>query len=88
MILALHRLFPEPPDLVISGINRGGNLGENIFYSGTVGAAMEATINRVPSIAISVAHRGAGFVYEPAAQFARELAGLVLNRRACPPGCC
>src|ERR1043165_4074115 len=32
MIVALHRLFPEPPDLVISGINRGGNLGENVFY--------------------------------------------------------
>ena len=85
MILALHRLFPEPPDLVISGINRGGNLGENIFYSGTVGAAMEATINHVPSIAISVAHRGAGFVYEPAARFARELAGLVLTE-GLPPG--
>ena len=80
MILALHRLFPEPPDLVISGINRGGNLGENVFYSGTVGAAMEATINRVPSFAISVAHRGHGFVFEPAARFARELAGLVLAK--------
>jgi 5'-nucleotidase len=79
MILALHRLFPEPPDLVISGINRGGNLGENIFYSGTVGAAMEATINHVPSIAISLAHRGTGFLYESAAQVARDLASVVLT---------
>ncbi len=58
MIVALHRLFPPPnrPDLVISGINRGANMGENVFYSGTVGAAMEATINRVPALAISLAH--------------------------------
>jgi 5'/3'-nucleotidase len=79
MIVALHRLFPEPPDLVISGINPGGNLGENVFYSGTVGAAMEAAINRVASFAISVAHRGTGVVFEPAARFARQLAELVLS---------
>jgi len=47
VILALQQTIAEPPDLVISGINRGGNLGENIFYSGTVGAAMEAAINHV-----------------------------------------
>ena len=41
MILAFHTLLKEKPDIVISGINRGGNLGENIYYSGTVGAAME-----------------------------------------------
>src|SRR5580692_12345157 len=39
MILAFHTLLKQKPDLVISGINRGGNLGENIYYSGTVGAA-------------------------------------------------
>jgi 5'-nucleotidase len=80
MIVALHRLFPPPrrPDLVISGINGGANMGENVFYSGTVGAAMEAAINRVPSIAISVAHRGAGIVYEPAARFARRLAEVAI----------
>ena len=85
MIVALHKLFPEPPDLVISGINRGGNLGENVFYSGTVGAAMEATINHVPAFAISLVHRGTGFNYEPAAQFARQLADLILTK-GLPPG--
>ncbi len=79
MILAFNKLLPEPPDLVISGINRGGNMGENIYYSGTVGAAMEATINHVPAIAISVAHRGHGFQYENAARFARELATIILK---------
>jgi 5'-nucleotidase len=79
MVLGLHKLLPEPPDIVISGVNRGGNMGENIFYSGTVGAAMEAAINRIPAIAVSVAHRGDGFRFEEAARFARSLAELVLR---------
>jgi 5'/3'-nucleotidase len=81
MIVALHKLFPQGrrPDLVISGINRGANLGENVFYSGTVGAAMEATVNQVPAFAISVAHRGPGIVYDAAAKFARQLAERVLS---------
>ena len=78
VILALNKLLPNRPDLVISGVNRGGNLGENIFYSGTVGAAMEAAINHIPAIAVSVAHKGRGFRFEHAAKFARELAQLVL----------
>ncbi len=78
VILALNKLLPNRPDLVISGVNRGGNLGENIFYSGTVGAAMEAAINHIPAIAISVAHKGRGFRFEHAAKFARDLAQLAL----------
>ncbi len=46
VILALHKLLPNRPDLVISGINRGGNLGENVFYSGTVGAARKSARQR------------------------------------------
>jgi 5'-nucleotidase len=78
VILALNKLLPNRPDLVISGVNRGGNLGENVFYSGTVGAAMEAAINHIPAIAVSVAHKGRGFRFEHAAKFARELAQVVL----------
>jgi 5'/3'-nucleotidase len=79
MILALHTLLDDKPDLVVSGINRGGNVGENIYYSGTVGAAMEGAINRVPSVAISIAYRGQGFDFAPAAGFARTLAPLILG---------
>jgi 5'-nucleotidase len=79
MILAFHTLLKEKPDLVISGINRGGNAGENIYYSGTVGAAMEAAINRVPAIAISLAYRGKEYDFAPAAKFARVLAPLVIK---------
>lgn len=86
VILALNRLMEERPALVISGINRGSNMGENVYYSGTVGAAMEAAINRVPAVAISLAHRGAALDFAAAAGFARQLAELILTREALPAG--
>jgi 5'-nucleotidase len=55
--LALHSLLPRPPDLVISGINNGANLGINVLYSGTVSAATEAAILGVPSMAVSIARK-------------------------------
>lgn len=55
--LAMEELLPERPDLVVSGINHGPNLGTDIIYSGTVGGAMEGFLYRVDSIAISVAGR-------------------------------
>lgn len=48
-----HILKERPPDLVISGINRGGNMGEDVTYSGTVAAAMEATLLGIPAVALS-----------------------------------
>lgn len=78
VILALNKLMPAPPDLTVSGINRGGNMGENVFYSGTLAAAFESTLNRVPAFAVSVASRGE-FHYEVAAQFAARLAQKLLD---------
>ena len=60
VIVALHRLLSEPPDLVISGINFGANLGENVYYSGTVGAAREAALHHIPAFAMSLCSKGAG----------------------------
>jgi 5'-nucleotidase len=77
--LALVKLLPRRPDLVVSGINRGANLGEDVFYSGTVGGAREGTFFGVPSIAISLAAR-AETDYTAAASFAARLAGLVLEK--------
>ena len=51
--LALSALYDKKPDLIISGINRGANMGEDITYSGTVAGAMEGAIYDVPSFAIS-----------------------------------
>jgi 5'-nucleotidase len=79
MIVALHTLLKEKPDLVISGINPGGNMGENVYYSGTVGAAMEAAINHVPALAISIAHRGKEFDFSVATEFTQRLAPLVMQ---------
>ena len=53
--LALSELLDQKPDLVLSGVNHGPNLGTDIFCSGTVAAAMEGTLENVPSMAISVA---------------------------------
>jgi 5'-nucleotidase len=51
--LALLGVIPEPPDLVISGINHGANLGQDVTYSGTVAGAMEGTVAGLPAIAAS-----------------------------------
>jgi 5'-nucleotidase len=77
--LAIVKLLPRRPSLVVSGINRGGNLGDDVFYSGTVGAAREATFFGVHAIAVSLAAR-ADLDYTPAAAFARRLSELVLER--------
>src|ERR1700682_3728844 len=80
VIVALHKLLPEPPDLVVSGINRGANMGENVYYSGTIGAAREATIHNIPAIAMSLACRGFTDVnFQDSARLARALAQIILR---------
>src|SRR5499426_338224 len=56
--LGVLGLLPEPPALVVSGINHGSNLGDDVTYSGTVSAAMEGTLLGVPSMAVSLASGG------------------------------
>jgi 5'-nucleotidase len=55
VILGINKILPKKPDLVVSGINEGPNLGDDITYSGTVAAAMEGTILGYPSVAFSLA---------------------------------
>lgn len=60
--LATHRLMPEPPDMVIAGINWGSNLGDDTLYSGTVAAAVEGRHLGYPAIAVSlVGNEGRNF---------------------------
>jgi len=74
--LAIKELMEERPDLVVSGINLGANVGMNVIYSGTVSAATEGTILGIPAMAISInSIRSPDF--EPAAMFARSLARKV-----------
>lgn len=53
--IAITGLLPEDPDMVFSGINHGPNLGDDVLYSGTVAAAMEARVLDVPAVAVSMA---------------------------------
>ena len=58
VMLAMNHIIAEPrPSLVLSGVNRGGNLGEDVTYSGTIAAAMEGALLGVPSIALSQVYR-------------------------------
>jgi len=72
-------------DLVVSGINHGYNLGEDVIYSGTVAAAMEATLLKVSAIAFSMDPDGKD--YRPAGAFAQRLARQVL-KKGLPKGVC
>ena len=78
--LAVLGFLREKPALVVSGINRGANLGDDITYSGTVAAAMEGILADLPSIAISLAYTGGDADYGPAAEFAALLAKNILDR--------
>ena len=81
--LAVNGLLDERPWLVVSGINRGANLGDDVTYSGTVSAAMEAVLLGIPAVAFSQVGR-VGFHYAAAAAFARSLVAS-LRERALPP---
>jgi 5'-nucleotidase len=81
VIVALHSLLLTPPDLVISGINHGANLGENVYYSGTVGAAREAAIHHVPGLAVSLCSKRVDANFAPSADLARKTAQLMLSEK-------
>ncbi len=70
--LAVMALMDSPPDLCISGINRGPNLGTDIVYSGTCAAAREASFRGVPSVAASCASLRGPWMYDDAARFISE----------------
>jgi len=62
--MALKKLMPAPPDVILSGVNRGANLGDDVTYSGTVSAAFEGALAGVPSIALSQVYRKEGLGHE------------------------
>ncbi|MBE7939617.1 MULTISPECIES: 5'/3'-nucleotidase SurE [Ramlibacter] len=79
--VALTGLLGEMPDLVVSGINNGANMGDDTIYSGTVGAAMEGYLFGVPAIAFSLVHKGWAHL-DDAARKARELVQHLVAQRA------
>ncbi len=72
VILASHGVIPFKPDIVISGINRGPNLGTDLIYSGTAAAARQAAINGIPGIAVSLATYTGPFRYDALARLVAE----------------
>ena len=96
--MGIHNMLPRTPDLVVSGINHGANLGDAITYSGTVAAAMEANLMGIPAIAFSLATLTPGGHFTEAAQMAVHIAREVITRGLpadtflnvyipdCPPG--
>jgi 5'-nucleotidase len=78
VLLAVSEFCDERPDLVVSGINQGPNMGEDVIYSGTVAAAMEGAILDIPSMAVSLASRDASD-FRPAAAVARGMVQRLLD---------
>jgi 5'-nucleotidase len=76
--VAVTRLFTTPPDLIVSGINKGYNLGDDVTYSGTVSGALEGALLGIPSIAISL-ERTAEYDFGPAGDAAATIAESVLE---------
>lgn len=81
VIVALHGLLKERPDIVISGINHGANLGENVYYSGTVGAAREAVIHYIPGFAVSLCSKRVDSDFAPTARLACDTVQLILREK-------
>ena len=77
--LALLNILPTRPRLLVSGINKGVNLGDDVLYSGTVSAAVEGTILGVPSMAVSQEGRDE-FQFSTGAEYAVRVARLILQK--------
>lgn len=82
VMFAIKKMLPKPPDLVLSGINPGGNLGEDVIYSGTVAGAREGSMNGITSFAISLLGAPEEKNFRHAAVFTRK---LVLNIKELNP---
>jgi 5'-nucleotidase len=77
--MGIHNMLPITPDLIVSGINHGANLGDGVTYSGTVAAAMEASLMGIPAIAFSLATFESGGHFTDAAQIALHVARTVMT---------
>jgi len=83
VIMAVNEVLERRPDVCLSGVNHGPNMGEDVLYSGTVAAAMEATVVGVPSVAVS--YTGDTFEEIPAWESTlRDLLAAILERGAFP----
>ncbi|MEO8362444.1 MAG: 5'/3'-nucleotidase SurE [Vicinamibacteria bacterium] len=84
VILALANLMPKKPDIVLSGINRGANLGDDVYYSGTVAGAREAAFWGIPAGACSLVTRSRVLDFTEAAKYSRRLCEILLSAPPTP----
>jgi len=82
--MALYELMPERPDLVVSGVNLGANVGINVLYSGTVAAAIEAAFIGLPAMAVSI-EPAETVDFDGAARIARRLIDQTIARNPSQP---
>ena len=82
--LAVTGMLDELPDMVVSGINNGANMGDDTIYSGTVAAATEGFLLGVPSVAVSLCSK-VGAHYETAAQIALEAVQMIRQQKSSAP---
>ncbi|HDJ33725.1 MAG TPA: 5'/3'-nucleotidase SurE [Bacteroidetes bacterium] len=85
--LALNRLLEEKPDLVLSGVNHGSNDSISVFYSGTMAAAIEGCINKIPSVGFSLLDYDQDADFTVAEKYVRILIDRVL-KNGLPAGIC
>jgi len=83
VLVAFHGKLIERPTFVVSGINHGPNMGEDVFYSGTVAAAIEGALQGVPALAASLVTRQPSDFAEPAGMVTSIVRQLL--QRGCPP---
>ena len=83
-LMGIYELMPEPPSLLLSGINWGANLAEDLTYSGTASAAMEGALLGVPSIALSLVHAWDNVHWKTAETFAPEVIAGILDAGIAP----
>jgi 5'-nucleotidase len=76
--LALLELLPDPPDVIISGLNAGSNAGINVLYSGTVAAAIEGAFYRRTAIAVSLEYDKKIYDFATAAKYARQVVEQIM----------
>lgn len=84
--IAIAELLPSPPDVVVSGINMGANVGVNVIYSGTVSAATEAAILGIPAVAVSI-DSFSPRDFSSATEFIPRLLKAI-EKEGIPPGVC
>lgn len=85
--VAMHNILPRRPDMMLCGINHGSNAGNNLIYSGTMGAVMEACMIGIPAVGLSLMHHSIAADFSRTVPFIEKIASVVLSK-GLPDGVC